>query len=605
MTYLYNRALLPIGTLLHTGTYRVEKCLSSGGFSNTYVVTNVQFNDNICYAMKEFYLSGICYRNEQMKVCVSRSENSEIDKANKKKFLSQIEKFKNEARRLKKLMNPNIVRVYELFEENGTAYYIMDYVDGESYAEKVQPKGMPLLEQDAVSLLQQILNALEEIHCHQIWHLDLKPANIMQGEGNRILLIDFGASKQIDASLNGLNPTTLCYTPGYASPEQIDCDYKRIGPWSDFYALGATLYYLQTCHQPPNTGNVKYEGASAFHFPSTMSTPMRELILWLMKYDYSERPQSVDDLRKWLELNRLTVNNNTVCIDNKTVVGVPRRSFISFSKKWFGLGFILLAICTICMLILCGKSKSIAIDDDEEYDTEKDVVLERLVANMVYVDGGTFMMGSDAPYAYNDEKPVHQVTLSSFYIGCYEVTQEEWEAIMGENPSKNKGARLPVENVTWGDCQNFIMRLNEKTGRHFRLPTEAEWEYAARGGKDSRGYRFSGGNDIDPVAWYEANSMGMTHDVGLKAPNELGLYDMTGNVREWCQDLAGNYGSEAQLNPTGPSTSSQIYVVRGAGFSSKEVGENGGLYRVTNRQSSANSTTGKAGSLGFRLVMSY
>lgn len=186
-------------------------------------------------------------------------------------------------------------------------------------------------------------------------------------------------------------------------------------------------------------------------------------------------------------------------------------------------------------------------------------VIQNLVNNMVYVQGGTFMMGATSEQgsdAYDDEKPAHQVTLSSFSIGKYEVTQEEWEAVMGSNPSRFKGAKRPVENVSWNDCQTFIRKLNQMTGKQFRLPTEAEWEYAARGGNRSRGYKYSGSDNIGSVAWYDGNSSNETHPVGQKSSNELGLYDMTGNVWEWCQDWKGSYSSSAQTNPTGPSSGS-------------------------------------------------
>ena len=186
---------------------------------------------------------------------------------------------------------------------------------------------------------------------------------------------------------------------------------------------------------------------------------------------------------------------------------------------------------------------------------------------MVFVEGGTFRMGSDDSEAYGDEKPVHNVTLSSYCIGKYEVTQELWEAVMGSNPSSFKGSRRPVEKVSWEDCQEFIRKLNNLTGKNFKLPTEAQWEFAARGGKKSRGYKYSGSNTIGDVAWYTDNSGSKTHDVGTKAPNELGLYDMTGNVYEWCSDWYGSYGSSSQTNPTGPSSGSSR-VHRGGGWSS-------------------------------------
>lgn len=184
--------------------------------------------------------------------------------------------------------------------------------------------------------------------------------------------------------------------------------------------------------------------------------------------------------------------------------------------------------------------------------------LNKLINNMVYVSGGTFTMGGTSEQgsdAYDDEKPTHSVTLSSYYICKYEVTQALWRAVMGNNPSNFKGDNLPVECVSWDDCQTFINRLNSYTGRNFRLPTEAEWEFAARGGNYSRHYKYSGSNYISDVAWYDGNS-NRTHPVGTKQANELGLYDMSGNVWEWCSDWYGSYSSYSQNDPTGPNSGS-------------------------------------------------
>ncbi len=195
---------------------------------------------------------------------------------------------------------------------------------------------------------------------------------------------------------------------------------------------------------------------------------------------------------------------------------------------------------------LTGKTITIPVKDGISID-------------MVRIGAGTFTMGAtpEMENPYNDEKPTRCVTLTNdYYIGKYEVTQALWQAVMGSNPSNRKGDNLPVEEVSWDDCQEFISKLNRMTGKTFRLPTEAEWEYAARGGNKSKGYQYSGSNNLSDVAWYRDNSGYKTYAVGTKQPNELGIYDMSGNVWEWCQDWYGEYSSSSQVNPTGANSGS-------------------------------------------------
>jgi formylglycine-generating enzyme required for sulfatase activity len=219
---------------------------------------------------------------------------------------------------------------------------------------------------------------------------------------------------------------------------------------------------------------------------------------------------------------------------------------------------------------------------------------------MVTIEGGTFTMGftSEQETKLDDlAKPAHSVTVSSFQIGKYEVTQAQWKAVMKTDPSCFKGDNRPVETVSWDDVQEFISRLNAATGKSYRLPTEAEWEYAARGGNYSQGYKYSGSNNLDEVAWHgEKLEVGQTHPVGMKKANELGIHDMSGNVSEWCQDWYGEYFASFQQNPTGASKG-RDRVFRGGNWYSDAV-----FCSVAYREYYYPSFSGSY--LGFRIVLS-
>lgn len=216
-------------------------------------------------------------------------------------------------------------------------------------------------------------------------------------------------------------------------------------------------------------------------------------------------------------------------------------------------------------------SKSSAASDNQSVSSQeqKNRIIRQAIENMVRVVGGTFTMGATSEQvsdAGKDETPIHVVTVYGFYISKYEVTQDLWAAVMGYNPSHyHGGLRHPVEMVSWNDCQVFINKLNQLTGYKFRLPTEAEWEYAARGGDESKNYKYSGSNSVYDVAWYKQNSAGESHEVGIRVPNELGLYDMSGNVCEWCQDWFGEYSETTQSGPQGPPDG-HSRIVRGGGW---------------------------------------
>ena len=668
-----SNSFLKVGALLNHNKYRIERYLASGGFGNTYEGVNVSLGKKC--AIKEFFLKGIAMRNEQTTdVHIAISDNKRI-------YNSQREKFTKEARRLSSLDNIHIVRVFDFFEENGTAYYVMDYIEGESLREYQKRTGKALTEQEALSVLTQMLDALETIHEAGLQHMDIKPANIMIDQSGKCTLIDFGASKQSAASDGATTSSTLAYTPGYAPVEQIGGSSDRWGPWTDFYALGATLYNLLTNENPGNL-DIEEDGEAAFKFPPAVSSSTRLLIQWLMSPKRKDRPQNVSAIRNCMSqlginalpslspsvgnppamavaanphkpaaaiesgdvaaqtgfgLNSKTgktsskeetqieagranssayktlILQNSNATEGQSSVISPLYKNNTDQKKKGNIGKWMVVMLSALLLIAAFVFLVKSMDDDSgnQSKTHKTAVSAKKNASeakegpstisdnvqvpernaetnqktstneeassasskqenparnltftvggvsftMVYVPGGTFTMGATSEQgsdAWNDEKPTHSVMLSSYYIGQTEVTQALWTAVMGSNPSEFRGDRRPVESVSWNDCQTFISRLNAKTGKNFRLPTEAEWEYAARGGH-SGGSKYAGSENISNVAWYDDNSGGETHNVATKSPNGLGIYDMSGNVWEWCQDWYGNYSSSSQTNPKGPS----------------------------------------------------
>lgn len=286
--------MLPVGAMLSNGKYQVERYLSSGGFGNTYVAIDTAFDERV--AIKELYIKGVCGRMaDSSSISISLTENQRT-------FSAQQDKFKKEARRLRKLVNPHIIRVHDLFDENGTSYYVMDLVDGESLSQRMKRTSKPMTEQEMLLILPQVLDALETVHSEGIWHLDLKPANIMLDRKGNALLIDFGASKQLrNKEGNSLSTSSaLAYTPGYAPSEQMEQNIEKFGPWTDLYALGATMYNVLTMNQPPSPSDIDEDAESALPMPANVSKKTHDLILWLMKPNRRMRPQCVADVKQFL-----------------------------------------------------------------------------------------------------------------------------------------------------------------------------------------------------------------------------------------------------------------------------------------------------------------
>lgn len=318
MNEINNQNMLQVGTILH-GTYKIESYLSSGGFGNTYLAKNIEFDET--YAIKEFFVKGVCQRDgNSTTISVSNADNINS-------FEQQREKFKKEARRLRSIGNPHIVKVYDLFEENGTAYYVMDYVDGENLSARLKRTNAPLAESEVRNYLNQILDGLEAIHNEGMFHLDIKPANIMVDSHNVVKLIDFGASKQQSTVGGATMSTGISYTNGYAPSEQMAQSYDKFGPWTDFYALGATVYKLLTNQDPPSVSDLSEDETEDKHLALPMpnvSEEMKKLVVWMMQVNRLKRPKNVGEIRRILQQPSVATSNN-----EETKAFSPYQSYVN------------------------------------------------------------------------------------------------------------------------------------------------------------------------------------------------------------------------------------------------------------------------------------
>ena len=629
-----NEMALRPGTVLQGLKYKyvIDKVLGQGSFGITYLARTTvtvagdlgRLNTEVRVAVKEFFMRDI---NER--------EGSEVSQGSKGGlFVNYKRKFSREASNLGKLQHPGIINVLETFEANGTAYYSMEYCGGGSLDDLIAGRGC-LSEAEALRYTGQIARALTFMHSHRMLHLDLKPGNVMLRDDGEAVLIDFGLSKQYDENGEPESSTTIGGgTPGYAPIEQANYREGKVFPVTmDVYALGATLFKMLTGQRPPVASDVLIEFPEAALRSHNVSGKTIAAIRRAMEAKPSDRFQSVADFAAALGIaTNADDNHEDTIIDDKkgpiptpppiptpTPIPNPDQSGQN-RKKWLLpvvgaiVGVVVGAVLVVALLsddsttydetitytddyavdstvvedVTAAMADSVVADswyDDVEEETAADAVAA--ISNispkeealpeieMVYVSGGEFTMGATSQMegrAWEDEYPAHQVTLSSYYISKYEVTQRLWKAVMGSNPSEHVGDNLPVENVTWHDVQRFLSKLNSMTGKNYRLPSEAEWEYAARGGRRSYGYIFSGSNSLGSVAWYESNSGGCTHPVGAKSPNELGLYDMTGNVIEWVQDRYAPYTADAQVDPVVTSGNGDERVIKGGSWSSVEKG---------------------------------
>ena len=509
-----------------------------------------------------------------------------------------IEEFKGEYKTTYSLNHPNLLHAtyFDVYEKR--PYLVMPYCPS-SAVDLIEN----LDETTAWRFVRDVSGGLAYLHEKDIVHRDIKPDNVLIGEDGTFLITDFGVSLKMRSTLRRnstrqMQQGEMAGTIGYMGPELFGKKPEAVKA-TDIWALGATLYELLSGELPfmGQGGVMQLHGAETPEIPEGYGNDLQRVLEACMARDSWERP-TAEQMHSYAEaklrgenpampwknqgkgdqtgnpaskeggdkgMGKQTVprsgKGQTVPMaegQGKSGGTVPEAKEGKGRKKtmWIAIALALLLVAGVVgVSVQQNRQREIIRVGDVEFE-------------MVYVEGGTFRMGATEEQgddAWDNEKPVHRVTLSSYLIGKHEVTQGLWREVMGENPSYNKsGDSYPVEQVSWKDCQEFIRKLNARTGLKFRLPTEAEWEYAARGGNKSKGYKYSGSNSLGNVAWYGDNSGDDTHPVGRKSPNELGLYDMSGNVYEWCQDWDGSYGSSSQTNPTGPS-SCAYRVLRGGG----------------------------------------
>lgn len=435
------------GSELQTGKYVIKRVLGQGGFGITYLAEHTMLDIQV--AIKEFFPKSFCYREEDKKnITLGTSGNRELVDRFKAKFIK-------EARNITKFKHHGIVRIQDVFEENSTAYYVMDFIEGHSLSTIFEECDRIEISK-ATEWIKKIGDALSYIHSKNINHLDIKPANIMLDDRDNPILIDFGLAKQYDTAGEETSTTPVGISHGYAPPEQ----YRKGGvnsfsPQTDIYSLGATFYKLVTGITPPEAMELL---DSELTFPSFIDSKTIKAITTAMSVSKQSRPSSVEAFLKLLDN------------DDSTQIALINNE-----------------IETINPLMPQMKEDI----DISSVDIGTIISIKGVEFKMIYVKGGSVHMEERKGFLSDFfDHPSQDVELSDYEIGQTTVTQDLWNAVMGKesNPSSYPGDDHPVDSINYYEAVRFIEKLSELTGLSFSLPTEAQWEYAAKGGLNPGGF---------------------------------------------------------------------------------------------------------------------
>lgn len=573
------------GTRLCGGKYVVECKLGAGGFGITYKARQAGLDKIVC--IKEYFLAGRCVRNGATCAISIQGGSTEL-------YDKYREAFVREARLLATLHHPNIVEVVDVFDENNTSYMVMEYINGRSLQSIVE-KGGPLKWPEAVNYIAQVANAAGYIHRRNILHRDIKPDNVMVTDDFKAILIDFGSARHYEHDKTQAHTAML--THGYAPTEQYTTNSRK-GSYTDIYAIGATLYFVLT-------GKVPLESAARLtekmREPKEWNPSIPEegnrTILKAMQIRPENRHQNIDDFMA--DLRNLKPSK---LVDESIGAG---------NKKW-----IKIAVALAIVAVVCGVAAIFLFKDNKKTKTNTETIVidnrpyttESFGVDypMIYVEGGTFTMGNNEMNEEEYDCPEHEVSLSGYYIGQFEVSRKLWTEIMGYDPSEDEIdmglsdeeiKKLPVVNITHQEAMEFAEKLSKKTGHKFSLPTEAQWEYAARGGNKSKGYYYAGYNeDNDDDIWYNEDHLRAADNENCK--NELYLCNMSGNAAEWCLDSYDDsfYERAESDNPANIDYSIDK-VVRGGSIASNESSKLSVYYRDCQNEEEGESY------IGLRLVV--